>query len=430
VSAQTGTVPIATVTVVLPGGSATDPVGKAGVAGLAATIADKGTPTRSATQIAAALESLGAQLSASASADGSFVSLTAPVANLPAAGEVLSDVVRNASFPQDELDRERKRAIDGLRVALKDPGALAGMVADRVFYGDAPYGGVATVDSLPLITREELAGWRATWWHPSTAKVIVSGGIDAATAKSIADRLFGTWTSTTPAGIAPADRAGAARVPRTVVIDMPEAGQAAVLAGVRAPSRSSADYYPLVVANSVLGAGSNGRLFNEVRTKRGLSYGSYSSYGSRADDAVLTASAQTKNESADEVAQIILEEMGKLATVPADAEAIEKRRLFLGGSYTRALETSSGFNSIVAGLALQGLEPGEAARFAERLSAVSPHAAADVASRLVTPERASLVIVGNATAFLDDLRKIRPEVTVIKASELDLDSADLVAAGG
>lgn len=430
VSAKTGDVPIATITVVLPGGSATDPADKAGLSSLAAGIAEKGTPTRTATQIAAALESLGASLSASPGVDGSFVSLTAPVANLDAAGEILSDVIRNASYPQDELDRERKRSIDGLQVALKDPGSLGGMVAGRVFYGGSPYGSVATVNTLPRITREDLVSWRTNWWHPSTAKIIVSGGIEPAAAKAVTEKLFGSWTSQVPARALPANPAGDALAPTTVVIDMPEAGQASVIVGVRAPARSSDDYYPLVLANAVLGAGSNGRLFDEVRTKRGLSYGAYSSFASRADDSILTASAQTKNETADEVSQIILDEMGKLASVPAGDDAIEKRRLFLGGSYTRALESSSGFNSIVAGLVLQGIEPGEAARFAERLSAVSPAAAATVAGRLTDPAKASLVIVGNASAFLDDLKKIRPNVTVIKAADLDLDSANLVKAGG
>ena len=430
VAVQTGKVPIATITIILPGGSSTDPAGKAGLSAMAAGIADKGTATRSATEIAAALESLGAQMSASASADGTFVSLTAPAANLAAAGEILADVIRNASYPQVELDRERKRTIDGLQVALKDPGSIAAMVADRVFYGEAAYGAVATVNSLPRITRDELVDWRSTWWHPKTAKVVVSGGIAPAASKSVADKLFGDWQQDRPAGVALADPAGDPRALRTVVIDMPEAGQAAVLAGVRGPARSGADYYPLVLANAVLGAGSNGRLFDEVRTKRGLSYGSYSSFGSRADDAVLTASAQTKNESADEVAQIILDQFAGLGTTPADADALEKRRLFLGGSYSRALESSSGFNSIVAGLVLQGIDPGEAAMYADRLSAVSPAAAADVASRLVTPGNASLVIVGNAAVFLEDLKKFRPDVTVIKASDLNLDSASLVAAGG
>src|SRR4030095_16529911 len=111
--------------------------------------------------------------------------------------------------------------------------------------------------------------------------------------------------------------AGSAPAPRTIVIDMPEAGQAAVLAGVRVANRASGDYYPLLLANSVLGVGSNGRLFEEVRTKRGLSYGAYSTLPSRADEAVLSATAQTKNETADEVVQVMLDQFAALGTQPA-----------------------------------------------------------------------------------------------------------------
>ena len=428
VAAQTGDVPIATITVVFPGGSATDPEGKAGLASMIATVADKGTPTRSATEIAATLEGLGGAMGASAGADGTYVSLTAPTANLAEAGAVLADVIRHANFPAEELDRERKRTIDGLQVALKDPGSLAGLVATRVLYGDAPYGSFATIDSLPRIAREDLVQWRETWWHPATAKIVVSGGIAPAQAQAVSESLFGDWASSAPAPVAPAAPAGDALPVRTVVVDMPEAGQAAVIAGVRAPARQDADYFPLALANAVLGSGSNGRLFEEVRTKRGLSYGAYSGFGDRADDAVLTASAQTKNETADEVAQVILGEFERLGTEPADADALQKRRLYVGASYERALETSAGFNGIVAGLMLQGIEPGEAAMIAERLAAVSPEAASEVAQRLVTPELASLIVVGNAAEFVDDLRAIRPDLEVIPAAELDLDGATLTAA--
>lgn len=428
VAAQTGDVPIATITVVFPGGAATVPQDKAGLTGMVATVADKGTPTRSATDIAAALEGLGAALSVNSGADGTSISLTAPTANLAVAGEVLADVIRNANFPAAELDRERKRAIDGLQVALKDPGSLAGLIATRVAYGTAPYGAIATVDSYSRIGREDLVQWREKWWHPASAKIVVSGGIAPEQARALSERLFGSWASSAPPPVVPADAAGEALPPRTLVIDMPEAGQAAVIASVRAPSRRSADYFPLSLANAVLGSGSNGRLFEEVRTKRGLSYGAYSGFGDRADDAVLTASAQTKNETADEVAQVILGEFARLGAEPADADALQKRRLFVSASYDRALETSAGFNGIVAGLMLQGIEPGEAGRIAERFAAVSPTAAAEVAQRLVTPERASLVVVGNAAAFIDDLRKLRPDVEVIPAATLDLDSADLKSA--
>lgn len=425
VSTQTGDVPLATITVVLPGGTSADPAGKAGLAEMTAGLVDKGTATRSAEQIAQTLESLGASMSASAGPDGTFVSLTAPVGNIMAAGEVMSDVIRNASFPQDELDRERKRAVDGLQVAMKDPGSLAGLIASPVMYGTAAYGGVTTAESLTRLTRDDLASFRASWWHPAAAQIVVSGGVAPDRAKEIAGALFGDWLSDQPAPAPIADPSGPAPAPRTLVIDMPEAGQAAVIAGVRAISRSDADYYPLMLANTVLGSGSNGRLFEEVRTKRALSYGSYSSFGARAGQAVLNASAQTKNETADEVAAVILEQFELLGTAPLEEEALQKRRLFLAGSYARALETSSGFNGIVAGLLQQGIAPEEAALLAERLQAVSPEAALAVSRRIVRPENASLIIVGNAAEFIDDLRQDYPSVEVIPVSELDLNSPTL-----
>ena len=109
---------------------------------------------------------------------------------------------------------------------------------------------------------------------------------------------------------------------------------------------------------------------------------------------------------------------------------MQKRRLYLGGNYVRALETSAGFNGIVANLLLQGIDPNEAGRLVQALGEVSPAEAQAIAARLVTPARASVVIVGNASTFLDELKKIRPDVTVIEASDLDLDSASLAAAGG
>jgi zinc protease len=426
VAAQTGEVPIATMTVLVPGGASTDTREKAGVAQFAASLAEQGTADMSAQEIAARLESLGASFGANAGRDGTYFSLTAPVANFEAAGEVLADIVRSAQYPQAELDRERKRAIDGLLVEMKDPGALAGKVATLVMYGDAPYGSQpgGTAESLAAITREDLLDHRQTWWQPSETKIIVSGGIAPAQATALANTLFGDWQVDASAPTPVSDPAGEAQPVRTVVIDMPEAGQAAVYAAVRAIPRDDERYYALELANAVLGGGSSGRLFEEIRTKRSLSYGAYSGFGDRADDSVLAASAQTKNETADEVAQIFLDEFARLGTDPLDDALLDKRRLFLGGNYARSLESSSGFNGIVAGLLQQGLEPAEAARYAERLAKVSPEDASAAAKDLVDPSKATIVIVGNAAEFIDDLRAIRPDVEVIPAEELDLSAAD------
>ncbi len=428
VAAQTGDVPLATMTVLVPGGAKSDPRAKAGLAGMAAYLAEKGTTNASAQEIAARLESLGASMGSTAGRDGSFFSLTAPVANFEAAGAVLADVIRNANYPADELETERKRAIDGLQVSLKDPGSLVRMVATPVMYGDAPYGSQAdgTPESLAAITREDLLGHRAQWWHPHGTQVIVSGGIAPERAIELAGDLLGDWTvaGTPPRPVV--DPAGDVRPVRTVVIDMPEAGQAAVVATTRALPRSSEDYYPLLLANSVLGGGSSARLFEEVRTKRGLSYGAYSGFASRADDAVLTASAQTKNETADEVAKVFLEQFERLGSEPLGEDLLAKRRLYLSGGYARSLERSSGFNNIVAGLLQQGIEPAEVARYAQKLGEVSPATASAAAKRYVDPAKTTIVIVGDAKQFIDGLREFRENVEVIPADALDLSGETLI----
>lgn len=427
VSVQTGDVPIATISMLVPGGSKTDPRAKAGVANLAASLADKGVGDMDAQAIAARFESLGASFGGGAGSDGTSFSLTAPVANLEQAGALAARIVRGATYPQGEFERERKRAMDGLLVANKDPSDLSSFVARVVMYGDAPYGSQpgGTTESLAAITREDLLAHREAYFHPDTLQIVVSGGIDPQAAIALAEEMFGDWKVSAPPGDVPGDSAGDHQPVRTIVIDMPDAGQASVIAAVRAPSRTDEDFYALELANSVLGGGSSARLFEEVRTKRSLSYGAYSGFADRQDESILQASAQTKNESAAEVAQIFLNEFERLGTEPLDDDLLEKRRLYMTGSYARALETSGGFNAIVATLLQQGLDPAEAARFAEQLDGVDADAANLAARTYVDPARATIVIVGDADQFLEGLKAFRENVEVVPASKLDLATARL-----
>ncbi|TFI60045.1 insulinase family protein [Sphingomonas parva] len=427
VTAKTGDVPLASMVLVVKGGASTDPREKAGLATMAATLATKGTTTRNAQQIAAELESLGAQIGSGAGPDGAFLSVSAPAANLEAAGRILVDIVRNATFPAEELERERKRALDGLSIALRDPGSVAGLVTAPLVYGAAPYGTVAggTPASLAALTRDDLAQHRAKWWHPANSALVVAGGIDAARSAELAQRLFGGWRGEGPAPQPPVNRAGETQKVRTLVIDIPGAGQAAVTAAVPALARGSADYYPLVVANAVLGAGSNGRLFQEVRVNRALSYGAYSNLPARMETSLLSATAQTKNESAADVARIFLDELDRLGREPLAADATAKRIAFLTGGYSRQVETSGGLGGVLANLLQQGLPPSEAARYVAQMEQVTPAAASAIAGRIAASQRASLIVVGDSAKFLDKLKALRPDVEVIPIAELDLDAPSL-----
>ncbi|HMJ92734.1 MAG TPA: pitrilysin family protein [Allosphingosinicella sp.] len=432
VTARTGSVPLATMTLVVKGGGSTDPAGKAGLAAMAADLATRGTATRSAEQIAAEMESLGASLNSGAGPDGAVLSVSAPVANLEAAGRVLADIARNATFPTAELERQRKRALDGLTIQMKDPGGLANMIAPSLLYGSAPYGSLATgtPGSLASLTQADLTSYYRKWWHPGNAALVIAGGIDSATASAMAGRLFGDWRGEGPAPVAPASRAGTPQRVRTLLVDLPGAGQAAVIAAVRGVDRADPDYYSLSVANAILGAGSNGRLFEEVRTKRALSYGAYSGMPARADDAVLAASAQTKNETAAEVVQVFLDQLDRLGKEPFAADATAKRRDFLIGQVNRQVETSGGLGGLLAGFIQQGVPVAEAAELTRRIGGVSPEAATAIAARTASARQATIVVVGDSSKFIDKLRAIRPDLEIIPAAELDLDSPTLRRASG
>ena len=368
-------------------------------------------------------------MSGAAGPDGVFFSLTAPAANLAAAGEVLADVITSATYPgRGARARARADRSTALKVALKDPGSLAGLVAPRLFYGAAPYGSVATIDSLPTIAREDLVAWREATWHPATAQIVVSGGIAPAEAQRIAEALFGELDQRRPGRRARSRGPRARRSPpRTVVIDMPEAGQAAVLAGVRAVAARRRRLLPAAARQQR----ARGRL--ERPAVRG------SAHQARASATAPTARSpraptrrccrpprRPRTRPPTRCVQVILDQFAALGAQPAAADALEKRRLYLGGAVTRAARDQQRLQRPRRRAAAAG--PRAAARRCAWPSGSPrsrPKRAADVARRYVTPEQASVVVVGNAAEFLDDLRKIRPDVMVIPAAELDLSSADL-----
>jgi len=426
VAARSGATPLVTMALVVRGGAAFDPPGKAGLAGLAALLTTKGAGDRNASQIAAELEALGAVTGSGAGPDGSLLQLSAPVAVLGRAGPLFADMAIRPTFPAAEVARFRTKALDDLTVAMKDPGALANLVTQRVMFGGAAYGAPVdgTAASIASLTDADFTNHHRNWWRPDNAVLIIAGGIDSAAAFAEAERLFGGWRATGPMPPVQSERDGPPAPPRVVVVDMPGAGQAAVVAAVRAPSRTEAGFYPMTVANAVLGAGSRGRLFEEIRVKRALSYGAYSNFPGRLDGSMVSASAQTKNESAADVAAVFLAEFDRLSK-DLPAEALANRKTFLAGGFGRQVETTGGLATFLSNLAMQGVPTSEAGRYLQALGSVTLQDAARVSGQVVSADKASLIIVGDAKLFLPALRAKHPTVEVIPATELDLASATL-----
>jgi zinc protease len=421
--------PLLAAEVVLRHGAEVDPPHLAGAASMTADLLTKGTASMSAPEIAQAIESLGGAIDSSAGWDSSVASVVVMSDKAGQALTILADIVRHPSFKQEEIDRLKNQRLDGLRVAMQQPHALARFVAARVVFGPGVYGHPAggTLESVQKLSREEVTALYQKYYRPQNAAFILVGDVNLAQGKAFAEKFFGDWKSNNSPPNEQSSSGAADWKAQNLVIDMPEAGQAAVTVARPAIKRDSPDYYAALVANAALGNGFVSRLNREIRIKRGLSYGAGSAIDPRREVGPFVAFAQTKNESAAEVAQLINTELQSLVTNPVKGEELKSRQAVLTGQYARNLETNLGFAGEVAKLATYDLPLDTLDKYIPSIDAVTSEAVTEFAKKDLAT-KTSLIIVGKANAFLEALKKDVPGVRVIEQKDLDLNQPDLTKA--
>ncbi len=421
--------PLLAAQVLVRNGAEVDPAGFAGTASLTGDLLTKGTETMSAPEIASAIESLGGSIDSGAGWDASGASVVVMSDKAEEALKILADTVRQPAFKQEEIDRLKSQRLDGLRVALQQPGSLARFVTTRAVYGSGAYGHAAggTLETVQAIGRDQIAALYKKYYQPRNAAFVLAGDVTLEQGKALAEKFFGDWKNSEAAPDEKVRSGAADWKPGSVVIDMPDAGQAAVTVARPAIARSSPDYYSALVANAALGNGFVSRLNREIRIKRGLSYGAGSSIDPRREEGPFAASAQTKNESAAEVAGLMDSELKRLVSEPVKGEELKSRQAVLTGRYARNLETNRGFVSQVSDLATYDLPLDTLDKYIPSIDAVTSEAVTAFAKKYLAQPN-SLVVVGKAGAFLEPLKKSFPGVRVIEQKDLDLNQASLTKA--
>ena len=417
--------PIVTVQLLIRAGAGAETIEKAGLANLTADMLTKGTKTRTAEQIAEEMEFLGASINTGAGWNSSSVSMTVTADKLDQAMAIMSDVVLNPTFKQEELDLLKSQSLDELKASLAQPAFLANYVASVRAFGEHPAGGTSA--SIESIKQSDLRSFYDKEFLPNKSVLIMTGDISPSNAASIAERFLGTWKGSADRqndrwGDPQSPGEGKVVVARILVVDLPGSGQSSVnfYRPIRTIGRGSKDYYAASVLNSLLGGGYSSRLNQEIRIKRGLSYGAGSGFGWRSSGTNFTTRTQTKNQSAAEVAELVVGELKRLADTDAAETELNPRRLVLIGGFGRNLETTSGLTAALADLYTFGVPTSEINKYTTSVQNVSAANVKDFASRYF--HDGEIVIVGDYSKFKDDLAKRFPGVNieVIKASELDI----------
>lgn len=416
--------PLVTTNLLVRAGAEHDPADKSGLTALTGELITKGAKGRTAAQIAEAAEGLGGSLDVSTGWDSSAVDITVATPKLDAALALMSDTVLAPDYAQDELDRLRTQTLNGLQQSMSRPNVVSSMALSRVVYGNHTYGHPAsgTPQSLPRINRDDVVRQYKAMWRPDQAILLFAGDITPAQAKTLATKYFGQWQAPNsllpvapPKPVAPAKGA-------LWVINQPGAGQSGVSMGVQATARKDRGYYAGTLANAVFGGSYSARLNQEIRIKRGLSYGASARLQSLAAGGAWTGSALTKNPSSMEVVELIRTEALRLGREPVGAEEFAARKATLTGNYAMGLESTDGLSSVLGALAVQGIDLNEASRFTDRINAVTPAQVQGYAARYFTPDSLNFVVVGDTKDFE---AKIPKHAVRLDAAKLNLDSPTL-----
>ena len=413
--------PVVNVRLLVRAGAANDPEDKPGVAALAAQMLNQGTTSLTAQQIAETVDNIGGGLSVGAGSDLSFVNVLMMNDSFDVALELLSDIARRPAYSPSEITRQRQQLFSGMRVSYDDPAYIAGIVFERLVYGQHPYGtpNTGTPASLQQITREDLVEFHAAHYMPNNAILAVVGDVTADQAFEGVTRVLGDWERgplPTPSPIELPQP-----TPRLVVVDKPGAVQTVVRVGHAALPRAHPDFPTFDVAVKILGGEGGNRLGGVLRTARSLTYSASADLSGRQFAGDFMAKTETRSEATAEVLRLTVDEIARLQREPVRRRELSGAQDYLAGNFPLTLETPNAIASQVLQAILFGLDLSDLETYPERINAVTADDIQRVARTYLRPDRLSIVLVGDASAFVHDLAGVGfGDYEVVPISEVDL----------
>lgn len=389
-------VPAVSINARFEAGSVTDPAGLTGLAYLAAKTLDRGTRTRPADAIADLVDERGVALRVSVSRHGLTISAACLSDDLDDVFRLVADVARRATFPQDQVEKRRIKAISSVRQDADNTASRASAAAHRLLYGaDHPYGRPrkGTVESLERITRARLVEFASTWLTPGSLRIAVAGDVDARRVTDAAGRLLGDWAPGTRPLIVippPPEPSRALRI-----VPMPGKAQTDIACAFATVPRLDPRYYAHLVMNTILGQfGLGGRLADNIRERQGLAYYAYSTLDSLAADCPLVIRVGVDPENTARTLDAIDHEVGTLGTDGPHAAEFHDAVESLVGGVPRMLETNESITDFLQACEQFGLGLDHDRQLPERLRSVTCDDVADAARMVLSPGRAAIAVAG------------------------------------
>jgi len=402
-------VPIVQVSLIVRAGAGDDPPGRFGAASLTAAMLDEGAGKRSALEIADAVEFLGATLTTTSSFDASAIRLNVPARQLDDGLAIMADAALRPTFPAADLERLRQERLTGLLQARDDPASIAGMAFSRLVfgpehrYGTGLIGTEATVKSL---TVDDVRAFHAAYYQPPNATFLVVGDITADTVVPRLQKHFGSWSTTAALKKASAVPAAPQVASRQVyIVDKPDAEQSQIRIGWVGVPRTTPEFFPLLVLNTVLGGSFTSRLNQNLREQHGYAYGAGSFFDMRLSAGPFVAAAGVQT---DKTAEAIREFFNELDGIrmPIGEEELTKAKSFIALGFPAEFETSTDLSRQLEELVVYRLPDDYFERYVPSVLAVTAAAVQQAAQRYIQPSRFAVVVVGDRKTIEPGIRAL------------------------
>ncbi len=378
---------------------------KSGIASFTTDLMTKGTTTRNSLQFATEEDRLGLSINASAGDDAMYLTGSGLKKHMDKILDLMSDALLHPVFPEEELTKSKKQMISGLQTEEKDPSAMSSRLQLVTGFGSHPYAQFATKSSVEGITREDLVSFHKTYFIPNNASFAVVGDITLEEAVAAIKRYFGEWAQ----GPMPSRSYPAIKPIRGTSVHLVNLGatqtQSSIALVTSAPKRNDGDNVALRLANSILGGGFSGRLFQNLRETHAFTYGAYSSPDSRKMGGMWVASADVRRAATDSAITEIMKEMKRMVEEPVSEEDLTMHKQYISGQFLLSLESPGTTASRLQDIDLYGLPKDYYKTYVTRMMATSSADMQKVAKKYWDPQNIAITVVGDGETVKPLLEK-------------------------
>jgi len=395
ITSEQQALPMVTLSLLIEGGSRLDPAGSEGAANLVAQLLTYGTKKHTAVQLSDELDFIGATITTGCSEEAVTANLTILKKDLETGLKLLAEILTEASFPQEEINRQKQAVIASILAQEEQPGHVAEVKFMETLYPKSPYGRQVegTAESVKRIERSTLVDYYDKNIRPERAIIAVVGDVSQ---KEIVEKLTQAFQPWQKQSALKSPAAAPAPGAPTVVKINKQLTQANIILGHAGVPRTHPDYYAIQVMNYIMGGGGfSARLMDSIRNERGFAYSVYSQFEPLKYTGIFEVVMQTKNETAVESIKLAVAEMRRMRDKGVTDDELKEAKDYLIGSFPLRFDTNRKVAAFLSQVEFYGLGLDYPDKYTEIIKKVTKEDVLRVAQQYLHPEKLIIVVVAD-----------------------------------